>query len=636
MKTPLLQRLFKSKSSRLYVVPYMSFWAKRVLKRHKPKIIGITGTVGKTTLTQMLAHVLGQEGARDIVGIVGATRGNQNGDRGLPASILDVSLRGDSKDFAKTLAWLPWRALSQMRSKNYPRLLVLEYGTFDGGHLHNLTKVAAPDIAIVTTIGPGHLERLKTVKGVYQEKRAVVLAAPGDGLVVLGSGHEFVDRLRTDSRAPVVIAEGRGIELAENITRIVATHLGLPKQLIEKGLKSYKPPAGRQSRFKAGDITVIDDSYNANPLSMKLGLDLLAEDKNASRAVAVLGAMAELGDRSSDYHREIGAYAKERGITVIGVGDAARDYAPAHCFSNSVAAASNIREQLEPGDLVLIKGSHSANLKVVANALRPAKDSTVDAQTGDQSANCSTCTIDATTGAVLSSYELHRSVHPWSLTKVALSILVCRSGLDLDGTTITLQQQDIVRGSGAGLQADDELSLREAILAMAIASDNNAATAAGRHMGRRLEPGGNEPIARAVRELNALAAREGWSNTTFTSCSGLRLGARTDALDMVRMFQLAISYEVLRTSFSLPRHTLTVRGPSARTIPIVNTNDLLVAGEMGILGGKTGAAPGGGSAQANLVFWWKSAEGKERISCVLGSSRRRRFIEAKELMLTAR
>jgi len=322
----------------------------------------------------MLAHVLKQVTARPYMGLVDNTKGNLNGNYGVRLSILrkpDYPYNWVTR--LPFFLLLPLYSLKQAFFSKYPRVLVLEYGTYDAGHIQDLVKFATPKIAILTNIGPAHLKRHKTVEGVYMEKRALVQGAPSNGLVVLGSGHEFVQKLQEDAKAPVKIVNGRGITLAENITRVVCSHLGLPKEITEQGLKSFEPPKSRLSSFKKAGIEVIDDSYNANPLSMKLGLDTLADRKTAGiRTVGLLGGMAELGDLASQYHKEIGLYAKERADFVVGVGKGTQDYAPDRWFASSAECAENIFSILKSGDVVLIKGSNSSKMKLIVQALKSA------------------------------------------------------------------------------------------------------------------------------------------------------------------------------------------------------------------------------------------------------------------------
>jgi UDP-N-acetylmuramoyl-tripeptide--D-alanyl-D-alanine ligase len=355
-------------------LPWVTFWARKLVQARRPLIIGVTGSVGKSTTTEMIAAVLRQPAARAIVGRVGSARKNMNDDWGLPLTVLAyeswVTLYPPSR--LRTIVSLPFRVLRlARRGSDYPDVWVLEYGTHWEGHLHKLSRIAPPGIAVVTTVGPAHLDRLKTLEGVVQEKGAVVRAVPPDGLVVLGDGHEYVGHFARMSQARVVTVPGRGIELARTITRTVCRHLGVPEAAIEAGIAGFSPPQRRLSRLQFDTLTVIDDSINANPLSMRLALDTLASSTQpGQRRVAVLGHMAELGEESVRYHKEIGAYARTRADVVIGLGELGRNYQADHWFESSLACGRHIQSLLQPGDVVLVKGSNSANTEKVVARLR--------------------------------------------------------------------------------------------------------------------------------------------------------------------------------------------------------------------------------------------------------------------------
>jgi UDP-N-acetylmuramoyl-tripeptide--D-alanyl-D-alanine ligase len=353
------------------VIPWLTFWARLVLRLRRPIIVGVTGTVGKTTTLEMIMAVLRHPAARPIVGEVGQAMNNLNNDRCLPMAVLQFERRPiDPYVQLRQFARAPLLALKFGLSRRYPRVLVLEYGAGWGGHLHRLARLFPPQIGIVTIVGPGHLERFRTVEGVAREKSAIPAAVPPSGLVILGTGHDHVELLRAQAKAPVVTVDSRGIDLARDIARVVGRRFGVPEPAIEAALAGFKPPKQRLNRFDAGDLTVIDDSYNANPLSMKLGLGVLAETAAGRRRVAVLGAMAELGDEAARFHREIGDYARERSDLLIGVGEPARDYQPDHWFATSTDCADRIDELLRPGDILLVKGSGSVEMGRVADRLR--------------------------------------------------------------------------------------------------------------------------------------------------------------------------------------------------------------------------------------------------------------------------
>ena len=206
-----------------------------------------------------------------------------NDDLGLPATLL---LFADLKeDYApsrlKTAFIAPFRALWIIAGiGRYPKVFVLEFGTSWEGHIPRLARLAPPNIAVVTTIGASHLERLKTLEGVTQEKSALVQAVPPSGWVILGTEHNFVAQLEQAARSAIVRVSGSSTELAENAARAVCRHLHIPDEIVAAGIRDFKPPKGRLNVMRFSKFTVIDDSYNANPLSMKLGLDTL--DKNGT------------------------------------------------------------------------------------------------------------------------------------------------------------------------------------------------------------------------------------------------------------------------------------------------------------------------------------------------------------------
>ena len=354
------------------VTPYLLLLAGLVLRVRRPQIVGVTGTVGKTTTTTAIAAVLTHPQARAIVGTVGQARDNMNNFRGLPLTVLqlDRHLPDDPVERLLALIRLPGRALRLAMASDYPHVLVLEMGTLGKGHLRRLANVARPDIGVITTVGAAHLETLGTIEGVAEEKAAIARATRPNGLVVLGAGHSHLDLLRRTANAPVVEVAGRGTDLADEIARVVGRRFGIPEAVIDAALAAAERPAGRLQMSRTSNLTVIDDSYNANPLSMKLGLDTLREGAGASRRVAVLGTMAELGDESARFHREIGDYARERCDMLIGVGDAARDYRPDHWFASPDACASVLRDLVRSGDHFLVKGSASANMSCIVEALR--------------------------------------------------------------------------------------------------------------------------------------------------------------------------------------------------------------------------------------------------------------------------
>ena len=197
-------------SSRLGML-YLFFWARFVVRMRKPFIVGVTGSIGKTTTTEMIAAVLMHPEAQPFVGLVRKTSHNMNDSVGLPLTVLRYERWLNSRP-KKLLAMcvLPLRALALAILSHYPTILVLEYGAHGKGHLHRLAKLVPPNIGVVTTVGPAHLEHLKTMEGVVREKSAVIRAVPPSGLVILGQDHSYVSNLEQATQAPVMKVTGWG------------------------------------------------------------------------------------------------------------------------------------------------------------------------------------------------------------------------------------------------------------------------------------------------------------------------------------------------------------------------------------------------------------------------------------------
>jgi UDP-N-acetylmuramoyl-tripeptide--D-alanyl-D-alanine ligase len=353
---------------------YVVFWGRLVRRIRKPFVIAVTGSVGKSTTTAMIATVLADPRAQRIVGRVGNSVGNMNDDIGVAATLLRFG-----KPYE--LPWAYWRrpmvffaiAARGLRALlgRYPDVMVLEVGLGPTACFDRIVTLARPDIAVVTTIGAAHLAQLKTIDGVVREKGKLVAAVPYSGLVVIGDDHDFVGAIEAMARAPVAKASGRGIELSRRLTKTVCEYLGVPEEIIDSGLRDFRNLDGRLNLLHLGAITVIDDSYNATTLSMRLGLDTLAQTaKPGQRRVAILGHMAALGEESVRYHEEVGSYARNCADVVIGVGDLARHYGADHWFEDSAACATELDRLVYDGDCVFVKGSFAAKMGCVVQGLR--------------------------------------------------------------------------------------------------------------------------------------------------------------------------------------------------------------------------------------------------------------------------
>lgn len=350
-------------------------WANLVLRRHRPVVVAITGSVGKTSTKEMIAAVLMHPEARRYVGVVDKSPKSLNNETGLPLAVLR---RTDhpitTNEYFRWLWRMPAVAMRTMQ-RPYPDLMILEVAIGLPGTVRRFAKIIRPTIAVVTTIGPAHLETFGSVEEIARQKSALIHDVPVDGLVILGSYNPHTAKMGSQTRAKVVYADGRGRELARNAAREVGRYFGLPDELIERALASAGSVEGRQNELRLeipgiGALAVVDDAFNASPLSVEFGLDLLAARVAEGRRVAVLGTMAELGDQADAYHKAVGDYARPRVDLLIAVGEHARRYEADHWFASSTECAAQLPSILMEGDIVWVKGSKVAKMDWVVNSLR--------------------------------------------------------------------------------------------------------------------------------------------------------------------------------------------------------------------------------------------------------------------------
>ncbi len=345
------------------------------------KIVGITGSVGKTSTKEMIAGVLSAKYS------VLKTAGNFNNEVGVP--------------------------LTMFRIRDTHEVAVVEMGISDFSEMSRLTAMVRPDVAVITNIGQCHLENLGTRDGVLKAKTEIFEGLSEQGEVVL-NGQD--DKLRTveevfgkrpyffgtdDCFAKNVVSKGLfgtsceihikdmvidadiqvpGVHQTANAMAAVcvAKILGLTKEEIERGIRSVEAIGGRSHIIKGKTYTIIDDCYNANPVSMKAALNLLSEAQG--RKVAILGDMFELGLDSDALHRGVGSYAAEVQTDVlICIGENAR-----YIFEGAQAEDAKTltfhfgtkeeflkqKEQLlKKGDTLLIKASHGMAFETLIKEL---------------------------------------------------------------------------------------------------------------------------------------------------------------------------------------------------------------------------------------------------------------------------
>ena len=339
-------------------------------------VVGVTGSVGKTTAKEMISAVL-SERFRTL-----KTEKNFNNELGVP--------------------------LTLFRLRREHEAAVVEMGISGFGEMTRLTEMVRPDIAVFTLIGDAHLEFLGDRAGVLRAKGEIVSGMPDDGLVIANGddellrAHDFgketrlfgvgencsvrADRIRADGTESIsceIAAEGRRIPVtvpavglhlvsAALMGAAVGMALGLTDEEIRRGLAHYEPVGSRGRVIRSGELTILDDCYNANPTSMKTALDSLCLLQG--RPVAILGDMFELGENGPRLHREVGAYAAQTGAMVIACGELSRNTAQgagaeAVWFPDVPSLVEALPSLVRAGDAVLFKASRGMHFEAVTEAL---------------------------------------------------------------------------------------------------------------------------------------------------------------------------------------------------------------------------------------------------------------------------
>ena len=335
------------------------------------RVVGVTGSVGKTSVKDICASLL--------PGQVHASRENFNTEIGLPLTILEAPAETD--------------------------VLVLEMAMRGPGQIAELAAIAEPDVAVITNIGPVHVELLGSIEAIAAVKAEILADLPTDGAAVapvdagplqphleglervirFGDGGDVraLERRRDGDGLEALIATPAGEQAFRfpfgedynltNALAAIAAGVALDASLAEM---SDRAASIRFSRLRGerlelrGGVVLVNDCYNANPVSMRAALDHLGALAVEGRRIAVLGEMAELGPEAPVHHREVGAHARDVGVDlVVGVGEAAREYGPDQMVADPGEAAELLAPLLDSGDAVLVKGSRSAGLELIAETL---------------------------------------------------------------------------------------------------------------------------------------------------------------------------------------------------------------------------------------------------------------------------
>lgn len=348
------------------------------------KVVGITGSVGKTSTKEMIASVLAQKYN------VHKTEGNFNNEIGLPLTIFKI--------------------------RDEHEVAVLEMGISDFGEMHRLAEMANPDVCVITNIGLCHLENLIDRDGILKAKTESFEHMTSNGIAVLnGDDDKLCTKAEVNGRQTVFYGIGEGKEIyATDVEAIgltgtkavihlpdgqfeveipiagehnvynalaavgVARELGLTAEEMKRGIESVQTIGGRSNLIHRNGITIIDDCYNANPVSMKASIDVLS--KAPGRKIAVLGDMGELGAEERKLHFGVGEHFAQKGIDMLFcTGELATEIVSGvvlgspetaiHYFGTKEALIEELKKTCEEGDTILVKASHFMNFPEIVKAL---------------------------------------------------------------------------------------------------------------------------------------------------------------------------------------------------------------------------------------------------------------------------
>ncbi|MBT4865159.1 MAG: UDP-N-acetylmuramoyl-tripeptide--D-alanyl-D-alanine ligase [Planctomycetaceae bacterium] len=358
-------------------------FAKSYREAREALIVGVTGSFGKTTTRSLIHSMLETQ----FAGMQSPR--NFNNHFGVPLSLLEIQ---DDDEFA-----------------------VLEFGASDVGEIRQLAELAEPEIGIITGIGPAHLCGFGSEQRILSAKSELLESLPSNGLAILAGDDQRLCQLaeQIDCRT-ILVGEGSQNDIRATRVNVgrnrlsfqvdsdqfelqvtgrhyltaalcavaVGREVGIDSKQIANGLASFTTPPGRCQLQSIGPWTVIDDTYNSNPASMQAALEVLRDWQTAGRKLLVVGDMLELGERSAAFHRQLGADAATAGIDCLlahgqqaeqviwgAAEEGMNKYRMAECEDfDAMLAVLNC--WLEPGDVILVKGSRGMQMERVIERLQ--------------------------------------------------------------------------------------------------------------------------------------------------------------------------------------------------------------------------------------------------------------------------
>jgi len=395
-----------------------------VLKKYSPKVVGLTGSVGKTSTKEAIFKVLSEKYK------VGKNIKNYNNEIGLPLSILGME-SARRNPFMWLKVFIKGLSLLIFRKKDYPEVLVLEMGADKPGDIKYLVDFVKCQVGVVTAIGPAHLEMFGSVEKVAAEKQHVVSHLKVNEYAILNIDDELVIKMREKTRAKVITygftesADVRAVDLKisagpssdpwtdmqikgmsfklkykgstvpvflpkvlgkhQVYSALAAAAVGVSQDMnlsdIAEALGHFEAPAGRM-RLIAGikHTSIIDDTYNSSPLAVQAALRVIKDIDIPGRKFVVLGDMLELGDYTETAHREVGLAAADVADILVTSGhrskltaraalEAGLDSQRVFSFDDPRSTGKFLQSRLESGDLALIKGSQGARMEKVVREI---------------------------------------------------------------------------------------------------------------------------------------------------------------------------------------------------------------------------------------------------------------------------
>ncbi len=357
-------------------------------RKYTGMVIGITGSVGKTSTRSMIMAALGA--ALQVTGTVG----NNNGQLGVPITVTELDNTYDAA--------------------------VIEMGVSEPGEMRRINRIAWPSHAVVTNIGVSHIENLGSREGIAKEKLQIADLMPPKGCLIMNGdddmlvkfGREFHDRVlyfglseTNDLRAENIHHDGNDTVFTARLGRkaqeirlavpgehqvmnalaalAICEVMSVSWEKAAEGIASYTGFSHRLEIIKTASTVYVDDTYNASPASMKAALGVLSDMQAEGRRIAVLADMLELGPDAAKLHYETGVFGRGLKIDqVVVIGELAKNIGqayteqniPVESFADNASAIAFLQEFKRPGDVILLKGSHGMNLLEVLNALREADE----------------------------------------------------------------------------------------------------------------------------------------------------------------------------------------------------------------------------------------------------------------------